>query len=273
MKSFLAQKNIQFVDSRSQYITAINQIRRDSGNTLICLTCIVKEWSDLVIIEDGAKIDMYIDDIGRRICHAIGKPLNGVYFRSASDEITVTYLTSDESDEYFNTLPSELKCYMDYSYPFAKVNLPTRVAIGISTANTSLDHGQLVSDQQIFIQSKLIAEVINKSNNDTAVDFIGSEQKNANELIHQKYFDGLIRRKIQNKDFFPYFQPIYEVKTSELRGFECLARTKIDDNIVSPAIFLATIQYQMLAADLDLVICEKAIASIGVIHNLSLIHI
>lgn len=66
-----------------------------------------------------------------------------------------------------------------------------------------------------------------------------------------------IRKALENDDILAYFQPYYDSKTGKEIGAEALLRARIDDKIVSPALFLDLIKQTQLYAKVTLVMLTK----------------
>ena len=82
--------------------------------------------------------------------------------------------------------------------------------------------------------------------------------------MHQKIQEELsleadIRQAIELEEFTPYFQPIYQLDSSEIIGFEALARWQSDKRgMVMPNKFIPVAEETGLVVDIDLQIIRKA---------------
>lgn len=263
---FLCQANFEYIESRVEYIDKVANLRACQESTCFCITCIIKDWYDLLIIGDNLENESYFADVVRRLIHGIGKVSHGIYFRSSSDEISFSFVKQVESINYEMLLPSQLLEYANYSYQFERLLLPTRVAIGISKAEWGNGKDQM-NNIELLNRSKIIAKYNNEQFNESTASFYSVNDNMTTNIIEKRELEQLIKNKIKNKDFVPYMQPICKSKTSDLIGFECLARTEIRGNVTSPASFLSIIKTYDLTDELDLIICEKTIATIGLIHT------
>lgn len=263
---FLRQANFEYIESRTEYLSKVASLRTCKVGTLFCITCIIKDWYDLLIIGDSLENEKYFTDVVRRLIYAIGKVSRGIVFRSSSNEISISFEKAGESTNYEMLIPSQLLEYINYSYKFKRLVLPTRVAIGISKAECGKSEDK-VNDIGLLNRSKIIAEFNNEQFNESTASFYSLNDDITTNIIEKRELEQLIKNKIKNKDFVPYLQPICKSKTSNIIGFECLARTEIRGNVASPATFLSVIKAHDLTDELDLIICEKTIAAIGLIHT------
>lgn len=85
-----------------------------------------------------------------------------------------------------------------------------------------------------------------------------------NASMHQKIQDELslevdIRQAIEHEEFIPYFQPIYQLNSTQVVGFEALARWQsAKRGMVMPNDFIPIAEETGLVVDIDLQIMRKA---------------
>lgn len=92
--------------------------------------------------------------------------------------------------------------------------------------------------------------------------------------MHQEVMDALtmeadIRRGIENEEFEPYFQPIFDLKAHRIVGFEALARWRSPSRgLVMPGQFINLAEETGLITQLDSQILSKAVIQLKFWHNL-----
>ncbi len=64
---------------------------------------------------------------------------------------------------------------------------------------------------------------------------------------------------IENNEFIPYYQPIVDIDTKEIKGFETLVRWKKDDEIITPDKFIKLAETSGDIYDIDLLMLRKGI--------------
>lgn len=73
--------------------------------------------------------------------------------------------------------------------------------------------------------------------------------------LENRIFEGL-----KNDEFCPYYQPIYDLKTSRIKGCEALLRWETPDNgVISPAIFMDVVEESALVLQAGKVAIEKCL--------------
>jgi len=108
---------------------------------------------------------------------------------------------------------------------------------------------------------------------DTAMYYAKDNGKGRYEVfdasMHQKIQDELtleadIREAIKLKEFFPFYQPIFELGSNEIVGFEALARWHSHKRgMVFPNDFIPLAEETQLVTEIDLVILEAACQQIS----------
>lgn len=87
-----------------------------------------------------------------------------------------------------------------------------------------------------------------------------SEQKLSQEaLVAEIKVERLIREGLETKEFEAYFQPIIEMKTLEVLGFECLVRWRQSDGTMIPPIkFIPLAERSGLIRDIDVYMLTRS---------------
>ena len=80
------------------------------------------------------------------------------------------------------------------------------------------------------------------------------------ELVRRNALEVEVRAALKADQFVPYFQPVIDLATSEVRGFEVLARWRHPTRgLVEPREFLSVAEAGGLIAELSLTVMEKAL--------------
>ncbi len=69
-----------------------------------------------------------------------------------------------------------------------------------------------------------------------------------------------LRRALENEEFYPVFQPMVEIRTGQLAGFEVLARWECNGKSLSPDVFVPAIEHMGLISPMTQIIFRKAFA-------------
>jgi len=101
------------------------------------------------------------------------------------------------------------------------------ISIGISTARGLVN----ISQAEIAIQELRISKKNNYMFFNPYSDFVQKEQENI-------YWITKIKEAVTNEDIVAYFQPIINNKTQKIEKYECLARLRDEDSIISPYFFM-----------------------------------
>jgi PAS domain S-box-containing protein len=69
-----------------------------------------------------------------------------------------------------------------------------------------------------------------------------------------------LRRAVDEQEFYPVFQPLIEIRTGQLAGFEILARWNCRGEEISPDVFIPAIEYAGLISPMTQVLTRKVFA-------------
>ncbi|ARP83229.1 hypothetical protein CAL12_22015 [Bordetella genomosp. 8] len=181
--------------------------------------------------------DQLLIEVGKRI--AAYFPVGTFAARVGSNEFTVIAPpngTIEQAIEQMNQLRLQLKQPIYYS----EQTLSASVSIGLCEAPAQAgDADQLVRNTDIALyQAK-------KAGGDRTVAFEPEMRDRLEERV-QLLRD--VRRGIERKEFILYYQPIYDMRTHTLSGFEALMRWSLPEKgILGPAYFNAAFDDQTLA--------------------------
>ena len=91
LEQFLRIKKISCADSRQLFLEKADFMLDQSKCPVICISCIIKEWSDIALIEDELSAEKYFIEVARKIYHAIGEINHGIFIRSALNELSLFF--------------------------------------------------------------------------------------------------------------------------------------------------------------------------------------
>ena len=264
LKTFLAFQEIEYTKDRTYfYQNAEDILNRDQSVAYAVWNCKLREWSNILSISDYFEAERYFSDLVRRISYAFKNKLSAKICRSASDEI-ILFCRLDDSEIHHTIINVSKRLLEDakYSYKVGANYIQNRLSIGVSYR----DQKKYLSAIDLISEAKIMMDQLTFSRYDSnyLIAPEGSELKKGKKEEMNKEIK--IESALKNKQFVPFFQPIRSTYTGEMIGFECLARLEEDSAFLPPGYFLPLIKSLQITADLDSIICEKVIASIGIIH-------
>ncbi|MFW5990297.1 MAG: EAL domain-containing protein, partial [Campylobacterales bacterium] len=166
-------------------------------------------------------------------------------YRIGSDEFAIVYESRD--DDY---LLSEAKSVLDLveNSPiyYNEIKIPVSVNIGISDTSPHLLHAQLcIKELHNTFGEKI--KVYNEQMNDL-------EKIKENISMVQR-----IKEAIEEDRVVPYFQPIVDAKSGEVKKYESLVRIEEDSEALSPYFFLDIAKKVKLYSAISQTMMEKSI--------------
>ena len=265
LKAFLALQKIDYTENRIQFYQDIENIFEADANTIYAVwNCKLREWANILSISDYVDSEKYFSDLVRRIAYALKSQSNIRICRSASDEIILfcSLIDCTDVDTTITDVSERLLEDARYSYKIGTSYIQNRLSIGICHGSKS----RFVGAISLISEAKIMMDQLTFSRYDSAYLVAPDENELKKRKTQEKNKEIKIESALKNKLFVPFFQPICSTFTGEMIGFECLARLEEDSTVVPPGYFLPLIKSLQMTADLDIIICEKVIASIGIIH-------
>ena len=264
LKVFLDLQKIEYTEDRLRFYQDIENIVCTESKACAVWNCKLREWSNILSISDYTVCEQYFSDLIRRITFAFKGNLITKFCRSASDEIILFSLLDDSTDldTAIANISERLLEDTKYSYRIGTSYIQNRLSIGVCHRN----EGKFSSAIDLISEAKIMMDQLTFNRYDSAylVAPVGVDlQKTKKE---EKNKELKIELALKNKNFLPFFQPICSTLTNKMVGFECLARLEEDSTVLQPGYFLPLVKSLQITADLDIIICEKVIASIGIIH-------
>lgn len=265
LRAFLVLHKIDYTENRIQFYQDIENIFASNVNTIYAAwNCKLREWANILSISDYRDSEQYFSDLIRRITYTLKTQSNIKICRSASDEIILFCSLGDCTDVETTITDISERLLEDakYSYKIGTSYIQNRLSIGICHGNKS----KFVDAVSLISEAKIMMDQLTFSRYGSAYLIAPDENELKKRKTQEKNKEIKIESALKNKLFVPFFQPICSTFTGKMIGFECLARLEEDSTVLPPGYFLPLIKSLQLTADLDIIICEKVIASIGIIH-------
>ena len=265
LRAFLALQKINYTENRVQFYQDIDNIfASDAGTIYAVWYCKLREWSNILSISNYEESEQYFTDLIRRITYTLKSQSNIRICRSASDEI-ILFCSLGSCTDVKTKLTDISEILLEdakYSYKIKSNYIQNRLSIGVCHGNRS----KFIDAIDLISEAKIIMDQLTYSRYDSAYLIAPDESEPKKRKQQEKNKETKIESALKNKLFVPYFQPICNTTTGEMIGFECLARLEEDSTALPPGYFLPLIKSTQTTADLDVIICEKVLASIGIIH-------
>ena len=138
------------------------------------------------------------------------------------------------------------------SRPFALDGIQAHIAasIGLTSLGKSRNH------ETVLRQSDVALYAAKRSGRNCLAWFDEALER---ELTDRLKLEEDIRRGIQNGEFVPFFQPLIDLTSRELVGFEALARWRSDRGLLEPETFLEAAETTGLIGQLTMSVMEQAL--------------
>jgi diguanylate cyclase (GGDEF)-like protein len=121
--------------------------------------------------------------------------------------------------------------------------IETRASIGIAFGSAQVSPSQLLRNADIAMYQA-------KANGKGT--FAIFEQSLGSETIHRMELEVSLRQALERKEFFLVFQPIVEMNSGRIRGFEALLRWQHPDHgLISPSVFIPIAEEMGIISALD----------------------
>lgn len=265
LKQFLAFHQIKYTEDRSLFSGGLQQsIDVNKGLFHVVWGCKLREWSNILSVNSPCDSEQYFIDFIRRISYVFRGQSESYMCRSACDEVNVfcCFESADKVKFRVSDLSGKLLEAASYSYEFGSNCVQNRLSVGVSFGqqNSSDAALHLINEAKIVMDQVTFGRY--NSSYLVAMETCGRKPTR----IKEKNRETKIKIAIKRKHFSPYYQPVVDIETGMVSGFECLARLEEGGELFEPSYFLGLIKTLQLTADLDIQICEKVIASIGIIH-------
>lgn len=195
----------------------------------------------------------YINEAIRRL--KVSVPRGYLLGRFADNEI-VALVIGSFSEDRLSAIAGRIINLFGQPFRQESQSAPIDVAIGIVVNNSDYNSADLIlADSSMALRMAMRA-------GSSSYRFIDSESRLQARSSYMLEAD--IRKALADKVFEPYFQPIIDLYSKEIIGFEALARWPQGSALVSPAEFMPVVAEMGVTGELDLLIIEKSLAAISI---------
>ena len=179
--------------------------------------------------------------------------------RLGGDEFVILIEDLDDDDEAFDVAKRIIQ-FLEQPFTIDNQLVFTGTSIGLLFSNARYDSADLM------LRDADTAMYHAKENGKGRVEvFDASMHKRVQNALS---LEADIREAIDWQEFIPYFQPIVNLETKELRGFEALARWQSTKRgFVMPNDFISLAEETGLIQEIDLQIIEKACQQIKILQD------
>lgn len=152
---------------------------------------------------------------------------DGRLYSLSSSDFVCTFNSTDiaEIDNICHNLKNELESLEIEVLGGTVINMGLRVTLAQSNPHDLIQHLRVA---QIEAENKNLDFYIF---DEDSIEIIKEQEKNINQIM-------FLKNSFKNDTIVPYFQPIVNTNTGEIIKYECLARIKDGDKVVSPFFFI-----------------------------------
>jgi diguanylate cyclase (GGDEF)-like protein/PAS domain S-box-containing protein len=195
--------------------------------------------------------DLLLTTIAARIATSIDNPDH--VGRGAGNELVV--LVPDlRSGAEAGTFAERLRSASQGTTTIAGQQLAPAISIGIATGGVDADPQQLLRDASLALRKA-------KDNGRDRYEF--ADPGLAIEAQHRLVLDNDIREGVANGAFVPWFQPIVDLTSGALVGYESLVRWVRPGGTAQPFSFLDVAERSSLITDIDLAVLTQSIDALS----------
>jgi len=188
----------------------------------------------LINIDNFSNINnAYGYDIGTEVlCEVvkylyISKPETTTLYNYYSDKFVLLDETPHTDEELTTVAESILSFFSQIEFSVQEIEIHISLSIGISRGEGLVNISQAETAIQELRKVKRHHLYIFNENS----EFVQKQKRNIHWIIK-------IKEAVENEDILAYFQPIVNNATGKIEKYECLARLRDADEIISPYYFL-----------------------------------
>lgn len=192
----------------------------------------------------------YMDEVVRRLLGCC--PRSSRMARISEAEILIL-LPLEGADGHLEKIAQRIIDFVGQPYRSGPHLISTSLSLGIAVFRNDYDAAAtLLADAGLALR-------IAARSSASAFRFVDSDTRTVASETFRLESD--LREAIQQSLLEPYFQPIVDLNSKDILGFEGLARWPRNAEVLSPASFLPTLINAGLVGELDLVIVAKTLAA------------
>lgn len=190
---------------------------------------------DFVLKETARLLRLFVED-------------EEMLYRTHSDEYVLLLKGAQKNKAYEKAL--EVKAFFSQNkISLGESSVEISFTIGIDEGNGS----DLLKNAKIAIRE---IRALGKDR----VQFYNINSRFLAQQKDMRYWIERSREAIKNDLFVPYFQPIYDNASGKIVKYECLARMKGDENIISPIMFIEPAKISGLLPGITRIMVDKSFA-------------
>jgi diguanylate cyclase (GGDEF)-like protein len=195
--------------------------------------------------------DLVLTAMATRIAESIGKPDH--IGRGTGVEFLVVIPDLVSGDEAAR-LADRLLAVARTPVVFGDIVIEPTVSIGIAIGDRSSDREQLTRDA---------SAAMGQAKADGRDRYVFADASMADQARHRLDVERQIRESLEDDRFRAFFQPVVDLPTGELTGYESLVRIeRADGSIAPPAHFIPIAELTPVIADIDLVMLRRGLAAL-----------
>jgi EAL domain-containing protein (putative c-di-GMP-specific phosphodiesterase class I)/GAF domain-containing protein len=237
--------------SRDQLVQKLDLLfAMEINSTFSLLRCWFRDYERVNSTMGGLVAEQYIDEAARRLVAAL--PPTASVARFADSELVVLLpFVVDEGE--VKTVAERILSFANHVYRIASQSLSMTLSVGIAISRENY-----TSSEAILSDTSLAVRMARKSNA-SSFRFINAESRVAAKETYR--FESEFREALAARVMEPHFQPIVDLNSGLLVGFETLARWSRQGTCIMPSQFIPMANDCGLTGEIDLLIIEKALAA------------
>jgi len=196
--------------------------------------------------------DLVLTALATRIAEATGKP--DLIGRGTGVEFLVVLpdlVSGDEAASLAERLLADVKVPV----VFGDIVIEPTVSIGIAIGDRTSDREQLARDA---------SAAMGQAKADGRDRYVFADASMADQARHRLDVERRIREALEEDRFRAFFQPVVDLSTGEVAGYECLVRIeRADGSIAPPAHFIPIAELSPVIADIDLAMLRMGLAALA----------
>ncbi len=172
--------------------------------------------------------------------------------RLGGDEFAILLTGKSARSENVTRMAEILLAALKRPYDLEATTAMTSVSIGLATA-----HGHDSHPESLMRRADIAMYKAKRQGRDCAIWFDMAMEK---ELNQRNRLEAEMRESLSAGNFVPYFQPLMNLGSGEIKGFEVLARWKHPSRgMIEPLEFIAIAEASGLISDLSLSVMRQAL--------------
>jgi EAL domain-containing protein (putative c-di-GMP-specific phosphodiesterase class I)/GGDEF domain-containing protein len=237
---------------RDQMLQMLDLILAMDVNTPFSLfRCRFRDYERVNATLGGLVAEEFLNEGARRVLASVPKGSSVARFTDAE---LVILLPFDVQEEDLQRVAERIIAFTTQSYRNGPQTLSMAIAIGIAIFQGNYDNVEaMLADSSMAVRMAL-------RSSGSAFRFIDGESRITARETYR--LESELRDALANRALDAYLQPIVDLRTGEPIGFEALARWERGTSVLSPGQFLPMLAESGITGELDLLVIEKALASV-----------